>query len=126
MIGGFSMANPFTIEKAAGYLCVTFSGLFTFEAAKRSIDAMVAACAHEQCTRALFDCRPMSGTLTVSNRFDVAEYGAAVVPASLKVAMLGRADQMLPDRFFETVARNRGMMMTLFTDVDEAIAWLRD
>jgi hypothetical protein len=126
MIGAFPMTDPFTIEKAPGYVSVTFSGLFTFEAAKRSIDTMVEACAKERCTRVLFDCRPMTGPLTVMNRFDVAEYGASVVPASLKVAMLGRADQILPDRFLENVARNRGMRMTLFTDLGEAIAWLAE
>lgn len=125
MVGEIPMTDPFIIASAEGYVRVTFSGQFTLDEAKRSIDAMVAACARERCTSVLFDCRPMSGSLTVSHRFAVAEYGASVVPSTLKVAMLGRPDQLLPDRFLENVARNRGMTMTLFTDEDEAIAWLR-
>ena len=40
--------------------------------------------------------------------------------------MLGRFDQILPDRFLENVARNRGVALALHADADAGLAWLRD
>lgn len=120
------MADRLEIVNAEGYLHITFSGPFSLAAARRSVDAMVAACTREDCGKVLFDCRPMTGALQVFDRFDVGEYAALTTPPSVKIAMLGREDQILPDKFFETVARNRGLMLALFSDVDEAIQWLKE
>ncbi len=54
----------------------------------------------------------------------MAEYGANVIQ-HLKVAMLAREDHILPDRFFENAAVNRGVSVKLFTDADKAIGWLQ-
>ena len=120
------MTHRIDIVKAEGYLHITFSGPFSPEAARRSVDEMAAACKRERCENVLFDCRPMSGDLSVMNRFEVAEYGALKIPYSVKIAMLGRIDQTLPDNFFENVARNRGVTLTVFTDIDKAIKWLKE
>jgi hypothetical protein len=119
------MSSPLEIVKKEDFLHMTFSGPFSLDAAKRSVDDMVAACKKENCAKVLFDCRPMTGDLTVLDRFDVGQYGEGRIPQSVKIAMLGRDDQILPDRFFETVARNRGVNVTLFTETDEAIKWLK-
>jgi len=118
------MTSNVEIVKAEGYLHITFSGPFSLDAARRAVDTMVAACAREQCTKVLFDCRSMTGNLTVINRFNVAEYGGMTIPSSVKIAMLGRVDQILPDNFFENVARNRGVSVTVFHEIDKAIEWL--
>jgi hypothetical protein len=119
------MIDQLRIEKREDYLHFTFTGPFSLDAAKRSVDDMVVACKKEHCVKVLFDCRPMTGDLTVLDRFEVGQYGEGRIPQSVKIAMLGREDQILPDRFFETVARNRGVHVTLFTDADEAIKWLK-
>jgi len=68
----------------------------------------------------------MTGQMSVIDRFDVAEYGARTIHERIKVAVLGREDQILPDRFFEQVAVNRGLRLKLFTDADEAADWLQE
>jgi hypothetical protein len=119
------MSQRLKIVNVEDRLHITFSGPFSVEAGKKSIDAMVAACKREGSTKVLFDCRPMTGVLQVLDRFDMGEYGASTIPHFVKVAMLGREDQILPDKFFETVARNRGLLLAVFSEIDEAIAWLR-
>jgi hypothetical protein len=42
----------------------------------------------------------------------------------IKLAIVAREEQMTPERFFETVARNRGIHLKVFTELDEAIVWL--
>ena len=95
-------------------------------AAKSAVDAMVNACIKANCTKALFDCRPMTGDLSTMDRFDIAEYGSSAIERAIKIAMLGRDDQLLPDKFFENVAVNRGLALRLFYDIDEAISWLKE
>jgi hypothetical protein len=90
----------------------------------RVVDTMIAACAEAECSHVLLDCRPMTGPLSVVDRFEVAEYGAQVIDRHIKVAMLVRPDQTLPDRFFENVAVSRGVRVKVLTEPDEAGAWL--
>jgi hypothetical protein len=119
------MSGYLEIAKAKGYLHITFSGPFTPAGAKESIDAMVSACAREGSSKVLFDCRPMTGDMTVSDRFETGAYGGLKIPGGVKIAMLGRGDQISPDNFFETVARNRGVNVTVFTEIDAALEWLK-
>lgn len=119
------MLDSLRIEPGGDYLHITFSGPFSIAAAKKSVDEMVAACAREDCRKVLFDCRPMTGVLQVLDRFDMGEYGALTIPHAIKIAMLGREDQILPDRFFETVAQNRGLLLALFSEVSKAVEWLK-
>jgi len=119
------MSHQIEITKAEGYLQVTFSGPFSPDGARESIDAMVSACEKESCLKVLFDCRPMTGDLTVSDRFETGTYGASKIPGHVKIAMLGREDQLSADNFFETVARNRGVNITVFTEADAALEWLK-
>ena len=119
------MSHHLEIVKAKGYLHITFSGPFSPAAAMESVDAMVAACASEDHGKVLFDCRPMTGDLNMVAQFDVAEYGAATIPRDIKIAMLGREDQISPDRFFQTIARSHGVMVTVFSEINDAIQWLK-
>jgi len=120
------MASEIRVEKVDDYLRVTYTGPFRLEEARRTVDAMVTGCARERCERVLLDCREMTGDMSVINRFDVAQYGSLTIPRSVRIALLGRPDQILPDRFFENAARNRGVKVTVFTEGSDAVAWLAE
>jgi len=38
--------------------------------------------------------------------------------------MLGSKDQISPDNFFQTVARNRGVNLKVFSEIENALEWL--
>lgn len=118
------MLDALKITKAEGYLRITFSGHFSPASAKYCARAMLAASTREDCNKILFDCTPMTGDMTAVDRFEVAEYSAMVLPHALKIAVLGRKDQILPDNFFENVSRNRGLNLVVFSDMNHAIKWL--
>jgi hypothetical protein len=118
------MPDSLDVAKVDGYLRITFSGLFSPESARYCVRAMLAACVKENCDKILFDCTPMTGTMSAVDRFEVAEYSASILPRTLKIAVLGRQDQILPDNFFENVARNQGLTLTVFSEIDDAIKWL--
>jgi hypothetical protein len=91
-----------------------------------AVNGAAAACRDRGCTRVLFDCRLMSGKVTVTDRFEIGKHAASTIPRPVRIAVLGPVEEISRYRFFETVARNRGLMVTVFSDLDEAIQWLED
>lgn len=118
------MTYRLDILRRGDYLHIKFTGPFSLAAAKSSVDAMFDACAAEDCSKVLFDCRAMTGEISTMNRFEIAQYGSMSLTHVGKIAMLGREDQILPDKFFENVAVNRGQNLKVFSDEDKAFEWL--
>lgn len=40
--------------------------------------------------------------------------------------MVGLEGMMLPDRFIENVAYNRGTNLKIFTEISQTVTWLKD
>ncbi len=120
------MVKDLKIIQRDGYILFDFSGEFSPDAGKQCIDAMVEACTEAQIPRALLDCRSMTGEIEIMESFMVAKYGVKMIGSISKFALVGREDQMFPDNFVENVAVNRGINLKLFTDVEEAIHWLKN
>ena len=120
-----TMMKGLKIIQSKGYILFDFSGEFNQEAGKQVIDAMVEACTQSQISRALLDCRNMTGEIQILESFMVAKYGVKMIGSISKFALVGREDQMFPDDFVENVAVNRGINLKLFTDADEAVNWLK-
>jgi hypothetical protein len=108
-----------------GYIRFDYTGEFNEVMGKTCINAMVEACSQVQISNALLDCRNMIGEIQIFDSFKVAEYGVKMWGIISKTALVGREDQMLSDNFVENVAFNRGVNLKIFTDVDEAIDWLK-
>ena len=108
------------------YLLAEFFGEFSVEAGKQCVDRMADACEQYGRSRVLLDCRRMSGSMPVIDRYQVAEYGTSKRDVFRRFALLNREDVVLPDNFVENVAVNRGMVMRVFTDFDQAEHWLME
>lgn len=106
------------------YVEIRFTGSFSLTVARQVVDVMVAAGRKAGSSRLLLDCRAMVGPMSVTDRYEVAEYGARTIERHVTIAVLGRPDQILPDRFFENVAVSRGVRLRVFTDEDEAVTWI--
>ena len=111
------------IQKEA-YVRFDYTGEFSQAAGKQCVDAMVEACSRFKLSRALLDCRKMTGEIQILESFRVAQYGGKMRGLLSKTALVGRQDQMLSDNFVENVAVNRGVNLKIFTDIEEAINWL--
>jgi hypothetical protein len=106
-------------------LLVVYQGPFSLGEGRGVIDGMLQACAEHGRVSVLFDCRGMTGRFTVMDRFQVVIYGLKIRGAIRRLAIVGRREDILPDRFAETVAFNRGIDMKVFADVAEAERWLK-
>ena len=119
------MEPEFTITELPDYLHIQYSGEFRLAEAKSSVDAMLDSCRQSGSTKVLFDCTAMSGELTVMDRFNVGQYTSEKMDPGLKIAMVVDEKYILPDNFFEVVARNRGIYINVTSEMEEAIEWLR-
>lgn len=116
--------EPISISDKGSYLLVEFFGEFSVEAGKQCVDRMAEACEKQSHSKVLLDCRRMTGSMPILDRFQVAQYGAIKGRQLMQLALLNREDVVLPDNFVENVAVNRGMTMKVFTNLNEAVSWL--
>jgi hypothetical protein len=121
-----AMIEGLSIIQEEAYIRFDYTGEFSIVMGKQCIDAMVEACSQTQISKALLDCRNMTGEIKMFSSFMVAEYGVKMIGIISKTALVAREDQMLSDNFVENVAVNRGVNLKLFTDADEAIDWLKE
>ena len=121
-----AMIEGIRIIQEEAYIRFDYTGEFSEIMGKQCIDAMVEACSQVQISKALLDCRNMTGEIQMFSSFMVAEYGVKMIGIISKTALVGREDQMLHNNFVENVAVNRGVNLKIFTDADEAIDWLKE
>ena len=120
------MIEGLRIIQKETYIRFDVTGDFSEVKGKQCVDAMVEACSQVQISKALLDCRNMTGEIQIFESFKVAEYGVKMRGIISKIALLGREDQMHPDNFVENVALNRGVNLKIFTDVEAAIDWFKE
>lgn len=106
------------------YLFVRFSGEFQLSDALKHFKTIAQDCARLNLSLALFDAREITGEINILARHAMGEALAEHRDQIRRLAMLVRPDQLLPDRFMQTVARNRGFFGVGFTEMAEAEAWL--
>jgi hypothetical protein len=112
------------IQDKKDYLLVSFIGEFNLDAGQRTIDRVLEACIQYNLSKVLLDCRRMTGPLSITDRFLVVDYGQVMLGKVLAMVIVGRPDQILPNRFEETVAMNRGINLRVFDDIELAIEYL--
>lgn len=114
-------------EHTAEWLLVHARGVFTLVWYKQFIlDVMATALTAVPPPRAiLVDLRE----ITDARLSDMDRYDAGVLASresiGAPVAVVASEQFVDPRRFGEVVARNRGLNLRVFTDMDEATAWLR-
>src|SRR5690349_20272190 len=118
---------------AAGLLEVEVQGEFSIEEAKRSFLETLENVGRHGATKVLIDGRTLTGEPGVIERFIYGEFAAAETARASSKHKLSRTprfayvlkEPMLdPRRFGENVAANRGMIIKVFENREEAIEWL--
>jgi hypothetical protein len=125
------MGMDVRITPEAGFLRAVLSGGFSLDEAKRTFVEVVQAVADHKIKKILVDGREIAGEPEGIERFYYGKYAAEICHEHLyKVRLVPRFAYVLTPpvldrgRFGETVARNRGMIVKVFEDVDDALEWL--
>jgi hypothetical protein len=129
---GDTMSMVLQISAESGFLRVQAMGEFSLVEAKRTFMEMLEAVPRNRVDKVLFDGRGLKGNPKFIERFYYAEFAAHAVatsPAhgaypSTKYAYLLEVPIRDPGRFGEDVARNRGMNVKTFDNLEGALGWL--
>jgi hypothetical protein len=120
------------IHPESGYLLGSVMGEFSLQEAKRTFLEMLEAVARHQVKKVLFDGRRLTGDPETLERFYYGKFAADAVlqfkdrgvsPAT-QFAYVLQEPVLDPQRFGETVAVNRGMLVKAFDNLEDALGWL--
>jgi hypothetical protein len=131
-MGTVSMDMLLTTSVEPGYLRATARGRFALTAANHLFLNLLDAVAQEHSERVLLDGREVTGVPRALERYlhgafiaaAAARLSASVTPHPPKFAYVLSEPVLHHGRLGETTARNRGMSIRAFDNVDEAVAWL--
>ena len=129
---GDKMSMMLKISAESGYLHVSATGKFSLVEAKRTFIEMLEAVARTKVGKVLFDGRGLTGTPEFMERFyygkfageTVTQFGARGVSPATEFAYVLEVPMRDPKRFGENVARNWGMRVTTFDNLNDALGWL--
>jgi hypothetical protein len=120
------------IRPEPGFLSVGATGTFSLDEAKRVFLEMLEAVALHKTQRVLLDGRQLRGEPEVLERFLYGEFAAKSVrdfevkgvSRSTRFAYVLKEPVLDPKRFGENVAVNRGMIIKVFDNPEDALRWL--
>lgn len=123
------MSVSFEIRVHAGYVELVCTGTYSHEAALQLYSQAYEIAVRENRAAVLVDVRQVTGNPpTLTDFFEqgvhVASLGSGSGPR-IRFAHLADERMTHPQRFGEVVARSHGALIRVFTDLDEALAWLK-
>ncbi len=80
---------------------------------------------HQGCGRLLVDVRCVEHELGMQDHFEFTAANASLLPVGLHVAVVVRPDFPHIARFIENVAVNRGVVLSVFQEAQDAEHWLK-
>jgi len=120
---------PFSVDflPAEKLVCVTNAGILSLSDYQRGAEQAVALMDKQAVWRCLIDNRELNNQVSVSDIFKLPTFFTHIgLPRTVRAAIL--ISDATPKRedheFFETVCVNKGYGFRLFTNRDEAPAWL--
>ena len=124
------MSIDFVRETRANYVHLTCQGTYSTDALLNVYLAALGIADSEGLEAALVDIRDIGeAPLTTMERFDLGTRFVNIQSSRgkrLRVALVGKEPFIEPARFAETVALNRGAIGKVFTNIDDAVAWVEN
>jgi len=90
--------------------------------ARYEANALLAA---KRWNRIVVDITGLLSKFAAQELFEFARGLAADLPESVRVALVARSDQAKQAKLIEGIARNDGLFLSFFPDVEEATTWVK-
>lgn len=116
---------PIDVQDRGDHLEARVSACRTFDEVQVELDQLLEICKEKKPARLLLDLRPATIEIGYLKRYELGIRGARFAPYVGKVCVVGRAELIDPEKLGVQVAQNRGLQVDIFTDPDQALAWLR-
>ena len=108
-----------------GYLEARYLGAYTLDRYKKQMEFSTRACAERDLSLLLVDISGLEAYRpTTMELHEIGVLGASLSRHLDRVAVLAKMEQIGPDPFETTVARNRGLSIRAFQDRGAALQWL--
>jgi hypothetical protein len=111
-----------TVTEADGFLRLTLRGPGTRANLLATVRRIIAETQSRNIWKVLLDATGGSSLVGAFDKFEIGVELARAADRRLRLAVVARAEVV--DHFFETVARNRGGAVRVFTDEAAALLWL--
>ena len=111
------------LQPLEAFLEARFVGEFSSELFNRQLTRAIFEAVKVKCRRLLVDATPLTGTISLVDRYEIALHGAEVA-AGFRVSILANLAQMEPRKFGVLVAVNRSLEVDIFRDRGAALLWL--
>ncbi len=120
------MSFSYEVKIKKDYLAFELRGERSRKTNAQVAKAIRDACDQYNCRRVLVDAVPLEKRLGIldAHAGPTTDFPKDVASKRIKVAVLDRREYKDSFRFFETVARNAGYFLRIFTDRKTAISWL--
>jgi hypothetical protein len=118
------MSIQLQMEQMHGYLAARFIGSGVAEEAWRQFELIAEHCKSTKNNKVLIDFERAEAEVSLLDRFMMGESGRIFAIHRIKVAGVDTPERMDPERFARLVARNRGVNVEAFTDLQAAEEWL--
>jgi hypothetical protein len=122
------MPYDLTIEEKDDVLWVTATGTRSTETILAMSKDILAACAEKKVKKVLIDVRAMEGRLRIMEAYDIVNQSFVKMRDRRVITQAALVDlkEFEHDyRFFENVAVNRYFNLRIFSELDEAVKWLK-
>lgn len=120
------MAISFTTRVEDGVLYVTASGFDeSLEDTQKYSYAVIQASKQTRVKKVLCDERQLDYQLSTIDLYVLAEFIVEHAPVMAKVALVSNECYKSDIQFWEIVSQNRGLVVKVFFDLEEAIAWIK-
>ena len=118
------MAQKIDIRPEKDYLYVKVSGAYDHANATAFVRRALEESARQRLPRIFADIRDLVTPASVLNRLELARLFAADRSNPIKLAVLCNRNHVGSDGFFEAAADNRGVLVKVTDNQDEALEWL--
>ena len=118
------MSLQLQMENMPGYLAARFIGVGVAEEVWRQFELIAEHCKRAKGDKLLIDITGAEGSASVIDKYLAAEESRIFVRYGIKVVFIETPERMDPRKFFLLAARNRGVNVEAFTDLQAAEEWL--
>ncbi len=118
------MSLQLQMEQMPGYLAARFIGAGLPGEVSEQFESIAEHCKRAKTNKLLIDTTRYDVKASVIDRFFFGTSSQIFADRRIKVAFVGRPEQLDPEKFGLLVARNRGVCVDVFTDFQTAKAWL--
>src|SRR5215510_14982840 len=118
------MSIKLQMDQTPNYLAARFTGAGVAKEVWRQFKLIAEHCRSAKVDKLLIDISRAEGEISVLEKYLAAEESQIFARYGIKVAFIEKPERMDPRRFFLVAARNRGVIVEAFTDLQAAEEWL--